>query len=450
MLSHAIITHLNSRFRPHSVALALIPLFSAPVAADQPPPYYSVAVPSANYAPVKPPASTYAFDKAIEKALKFGADDGKYGQIKFDLRYRYEHVDNDGPLQNANANTLRLRAGYLTPQFYGFQGFAEYQGLVAMQEDYNSTRNNLRQYSIVADPQASELDQLWLSYKGIPDTNIIGGRQRIKLDDDRFIGNVGWRQLEQTYDGALIVNKSIPKLTATAGYIGHVQSFNTTNDAMTSPFVNLNYKVGDYGYAVAYAYFLDYDNPAKYTKSSQSYGLRFDGAKQLNEKLGLVYTAEWSTQANYRNNPNNYQVDRFLLNGGFSLFGLTVSGAMEQLNGAGALGKTNALGNNSFQTPLGTNHVFQGWADVFLTTPSAGIRDVYTTISSQVVGTNMAFVYHDFMDDTGKAHYGDEYDFIVTRKFGPHYQLLAKYAYYNADTFFTNTQKIWVQGDISF
>ncbi len=288
MLSNTITTLMNSRFRLHSVAVALLPFFTAPVAADPAPSYYSVAVPSANYAPVKPPASNYTFDKSIENALKFGADDGEYGQVKFDLRYRYEHIDNDGPLQNANANTLLLRAGYLTPQFYGFQGFAEYQGLVAMQEDYNSTRNNLRQYSIVADPQASELDQLWLSYKGIPDTNIIGGRQRIKLDDDRFIGNVGWRQLEQTYDGALIVNKSIPNLTATAGYIGRVQSFNTTKDTMTSPLFNLNYKVGTYGYAVAYGYFLDNDDAAKYTKSSQSYGLRFDGAKQLNDKLGLA------------------------------------------------------------------------------------------------------------------------------------------------------------------
>ena len=32
------------------------------------------------------------------------------------------------------------------------------------------------------------------------DATLIFGRQRIKLDDDRFIGNVGWRQNEQTFD----------------------------------------------------------------------------------------------------------------------------------------------------------------------------------------------------------------------------------------------------------
>jgi hypothetical protein len=99
---------------------------------------------------------------------------------------------------------------------------------------------------------------------------------------------------------------------------------------------------------------------------------------------------------------------------------------------------------------LGTNHAFQGWADQFLVTPSAGIRDVFATLSTQVVGTKMAFVYHSFKDDTGKANYGDEYDFLVTKKFGAHYHVLAKYAYYNADQFATDTQKLWLEGGINF
>ena len=31
-------------------------------------------------------------DESIENALKFGQEDAKYGQIKFDLRYRYENA----------------------------------------------------------------------------------------------------------------------------------------------------------------------------------------------------------------------------------------------------------------------------------------------------------------------------------------------------------------------
>src|SRR3546814_12023345 len=37
----------------------------------------------------------------------------------------------------------------------------------------------------------------------------------------------------------------------------------------------------------------------------------------------------------------------------------------------------------AFQTPLATLHKFQGWADLFLTTPSAGVRDLNFTLTKK-------------------------------------------------------------------
>ena len=128
-----------------------------------------------------------------------------------------------------------------------------------MQEDYNSLRNGQSQYSVIADPQEQELNQGWLSYTGIPDTTIKGGRMRIKLDNDRFIGNVGWRQMEQTFDSAMITNASIPGLTIKAGYIGNVITILSTYNNMTTPFLNVGYKLGDYGTLTGYGYWIDYD-----------------------------------------------------------------------------------------------------------------------------------------------------------------------------------------------
>lgn len=53
----------------------------------------------------------------------------------------------------------------------------------------------------------------------------------------------------------------------------------------------------------------------------------------------------------------------------------------------------------------------------------------------------MVGVYHDFYDDTGNIHYGKECDFSVAKKIGKHYSLLARYAYYSADYYSTDTQK---------
>jgi len=379
--------------------------------------------------------------QSIEDALKFGDK----GAVKIDLNYRYENVNQDaGAQKTANANTIRTRFGLLSPIFHGLQGFVEYEGTHALQTDYNNGRNNKPEYSVVADPGYNELNQLWLSYAGIPDTLIKGGRQRIKLDDDRFIGNVGWRQLETTFDSVLITNQSLANLTINAGYIGNVQTFFSTTENIDAPFVNVNYKFGGYGNLIGYGYWLDYTELENYEKSSQTYGVRLNGSPEINDLLTAHYTAEWGYQSDYGHGRVGYDADRINVMGGFTAHMITLQGAMEQLSGQGA--------NKTFDTPLGTNHAFQGWADLFLITPPNGIRDVFGTMmvtldQGSVVLTG---VYHDFSDDTGQSQYGKEWDFMAVKKFGKHYALLAKYANYNADTFGTDTQKIWLQGNVNF
>lgn len=389
-----------------------------------------------------------SIDKTIEDALKFG--DG--GAIKFDANYRWENVDRDlGTDKTANANTIRTRIGVLSPNFHGFQGFVEYEGTHALQSDYHNNRpDEVSGFSRIADPAYNELDQLWISYASF-NTVIKGGRQRIKLDDDRFIGNVGWRQLETTFDAVLITNTSLKNLTVNVGYIGNIKTFLSTTENIDAPILNINYKLGDYGNVVGYGYWLDYREPETAVKSNQTFGIRLNGATpKFYEHYSFLYTAEWSIQQDYGHRAIAYEVNRYNVMSGFSAYFLTFQGAMEQLNGNS---------NGQFNTPLGTNHAFQGWADLFLTTPVAGIRDIFGTISAKVWDDTLTVstVYHDYTDDTGNMHYGDEWDFQAVKKFGKHYSVLAKYAYYNANhrdgyavAGNTDTQKIWLQGNISF
>ena len=394
--------------------------------------------------------------KSIEDALKFG--DG--GAVKIDTTYRYENVNQDvvkTPTLNglpaaaqprtANANTIRTRLGLLSPIFHGLQGYVEYEGTHALQSDYNNGRGNKPEYSIIADPGYNELNQMWLSYTSVPDTVIKGGRQRIKFDDDRFIGNVGWRQMETTFDSVLITNQSIKNLTVNVGYIGNVQTFTSTTENINAPILNANYNLGEYSNLIGYGYWLDYTDPDKYQQSNQTYGIRFINSKKpktFYDHYSLLYTAEWSYQQDYQHS-SPYQAHRYNVMGGFTAYNFSFEGAMEQLNGSGA--------NRTFDTPLGTNHAFQGWADLFLVTPNDGIRDVFGTVNAKFMENDslvLSGIYHDFTDDTGGAHYGKEWDFQAVKKFGKHYSLLAKYANYDADRYATDTQKIWVQGNINF
>jgi len=390
------------------------------------------------------PAAAYEFDKPIEKALKLGQDDAKYGQIKLDMRYRYElaDVENSGK-ETAHANTIRFRLGYLTPEFHGLQAFAEYEGNLAMQRDYRVPAGDWRgdpNRDVVADPQQSEFNQGWLKYK-IFNTEFKGGRQRIIVDDSRFIGNVGWRQMEQTFDSALITSNFFDNLTLQAGYIGQVKNILSIDDTVQLPFANASYKIKDFAKISVYGYWLADFDAGQSGRSAQTYGFSVAGSPKITKSVKLHYRGEYSYQGDYKNNAASFDLNRYNLMLGATAFNITAKAAIEELG---------SDGNKSFQTPMGTNHKFQGWADMFLATPKDGVRDVNATLSTKLLGTKLAFVYHNFKSAVGNTNYGNEYDFVIAKKFGKHYSLLAKYAYYDAQDYKTDTNKFWLQGNVSF
>lgn len=388
------------------------------------------------------------FNKVIEKALKFGQDDAKYGQIKLDLRYRYDNTDSANPKKEvANASTLRLRLGYLTPTFNGFQGYAEFQGNQDIGvNNYDSRMNGKTQYEQIADPQQNELNQLWVSYKGISNTEAKLGRQVIQIDNERFIGASAWRQLERTYDAFLLNNTSLPNTSVTLGYINKAQNTDSSIQSLQLPLANISYNFANFGKLTGYSYFMDFRDPAVYQASNQTYGVSFEGARKLNDTLGFVYRTEYAYQSNYGQSIP-YQADYYHIIGGFSAYGFIVKGAMEQLGGKGL--------NKTFDTPLGLVHKFSGWADVFVVTPNDGYRDVYASVEKELMGIKLIGFYRDWSDDSSKKHYGDEWDFMVSKEFFKHYNLMAKYAYFNADNDGSaigkyDTQKIWLGAGIVF
>ncbi|NOQ35850.1 MAG: hypothetical protein GQ569_08135 [Methylococcaceae bacterium] len=386
--------------------------------------------------------------ESIENALKFGQKDAKYGQIKFDLRYRYENDDSKALNKKVgNASTVRLRIGYLTPKFHGLQAYAEYEGNQDFGANtYNSLRNGKGTFETIVDPQEHELNQLWLSYKGIPDTEVKVGRQRLILDNSRFIGNVGWRQMEQTFDSVLITNKSLLNTTIKAGYILKAQTILSTVDSMQTPFLNVGYNFEGIGTLTGYGYWMDINSPAgaPYNQgaSNQTYGVSFNGKRKITDDVKALYRAEYAYQKDYGDNPTQYEADYYHVMGGVSAFNVTAKIGFEQLDGKGAL--------QTFDTPLATGHAFNGWSDQFLGTPANGLRDVYASLGTKVMGVKLLGVYHDFSDDTGGMDYGKEWDLLAVKKFAKHYSVIAKYAYFDGDNGRFDTQNFWLGAGVSF
>ncbi len=373
-----------------------------------------------------------------------------------DLRYRFENVDQSGLAKEANASTLRTKLGYKTGKLYDFSATVEVEDVTYLGDDnFNDTINGKTTYPTVADPDSTEINHAFLTYTGIADTVLQVGRQPHNLDNQRFIGTVGWRQNDQTYDSAAIINSSIPDTTLIYSFVKNVNRIfsgeHPLGDLDTNTHViNASYSGIPYGKLTGYGYLIDLNDSAVFGLSSKTFGVRFAGDAEVQKDVKLLYTAEYARQSDYADNPTNYSADYYDVEGGVSFKGLAARVGYE------VLGSDNG-GTVSFQTPLATLHKFNGWADKFLTTPAAGLEDLYAGASykvngtgSAIDGTKLAVVYHDFSADTGGADYGTEWDASIGQTFMDHYSLLLKYADYNADTFATDTQKIWVQLGIKF
>jgi hypothetical protein len=109
-------------------------------------------------------------------------------------------------------------------------------------------------------------------------------------------------------------------------------------------------------------------------------------------------------------------------------------------------------GVRGFSTPLATLHKFDGWADKFLTTPPNGLERRYVTLGYTKKGLGFLdtvsanAVYTEFDSNRLSIDYGSEVDLQLQAKY-QRFNLLLKYADYNADRFATDTHKYWVQLD---
>ena len=371
--------------------------------------------------------------------------------FEWDARLRYEHVDDAAFRMHADAATLRLRAGLRAAFGNGWHGLLDAEAIAATGH-YNSTANGRGDRPQVVDPRGIELNQAWLGWKG-DRGGVTLGRQRLLFDNQRWIGNVGWRQNEQTFDGGSIVSKAIRDTTLTYAYVDNVNRVFGPDDGTQAIWLgdwqseihllNANYAGLPFGTLTGYGYLLDIEDAD--AQSSETWGLRFAGKQALGKTVGLLYSLEYAYQEDYGDNPVEYDAGYYLADVGLALpAAITVNVAQEVLEGdAQSPGK-------AFRTPLATLHKFQGWADMFLATPSAGIQDSYVGASIVVAGVTAQAVWHDFEAEDGGDSYGDELDLSLSRKFGQYVTGMLKYADYREDGFATDTQKFWLQVQLDF
>jgi hypothetical protein len=390
-----------------------------------------------------------------------------------DARLRWESVDQ--PTTDADAVTLRLRSGAEIKHTSGLSVLVEGEATLALGTRYNAfpfaiaSGQRRPRFSTVADPETIELNRVQIQYTSKAATLTLG-RQRINLDDQRWVGSVLWRQNEQTFDAVRGEGKLGPisidatyansQRTIYGSEAGHRQDFAPG----TGPrqhyggdfvFVDAGAKLGPINLK-AFTYLLDYDPTFLQANSSQTYGARATGSFVLAPKTKLNVAASFARQSDYGGNPVAYRADYLAAELALAFKALTVTAGYEELGSdrqaAGGAGR-------ALQTPLATLHKFNGWADVFLTTPNAGLRDAYVAgawkfDAKAIPGLNANVIWHHFSSDVGSVTYGDEWNASAGCKLG-RVALLAKYANYQRHgaqrfTSDVDTEKFWLEADVAF
>jgi len=365
------------------------------------------------------------------------------GTTSFDLRLRYEHVDQDNALNPADALTLRARLGYTTAAYQGFTARFEAQHNADLIDDYAYAGGGKPGTSVVGDPPVTEVSQAWLAY-AVPNTTATLGRQNWVLDNARFIGNVIWRQNYQTFDAFTVKSTPAAGVTVNYGYLWRIKR--VFADTAVQPHwrsdshaLNISKSGTPGGTVTGYAYLLDFENsPAN---SCATYGASLVGSRKFDAQFSLGWRLEYATQQDYGPSPLSYRASYSLVELAPKFGGTTFTAGHEVLG---------SDRNAGFRTPLATLHALQGWADLFTTTPNAGVRDTYLKVSRTQGDFTFSAAHHWFEADANNSDYGTELDLLASWKFSKSITLLAKAAFYQAKTFSVDTTKFWLQADYRF
>ncbi|MBK1883819.1 alginate export family protein [Luteolibacter pohnpeiensis] len=359
------------------------------------------------------------------------------------IRARYEFADVDG-FDASHALTIRERLGLKTRDWNGFSALVEGEFSQAAIDDYNGGAAGAKPFvlnnSVIGDPETNELNQAFLQYSGF-ESMVRLGRQRIIYDNAAFVGNVGWRQNEQTFDAFSISNKSITDLTLNYAFVDQVNRIFGSDAIGIARNVDSNLHLFNAAYTGfeglqlgGYVYLMDFDQPSGW--NNQTYG--FSAAGNL---LGFDLYGEFAYQQD-AGPANSLNACYYHGTAGKKFGDQNVTIGLEHLDAG-------------FQTPLATVHAFNGYADAFIGQRIAGthggISDIYLSHTLPLVaGLKWTNVAHAFGDDAISTDLGWEFDSVLVKKFDESFTAIAKFAHFESEGKLPTTTRFSVEMNYSF
>lgn len=373
------------------------------------------------------------------------------GKPIFEARSRYEFVDQKrtAVLRDLGESfTLRTRLGWETADWNGLRGLIEFEDVRDLAGERYAVNSpgaatppfngaDKARFPIVNDPSVTEVNRLQLAWTPNAATAVTVGRQRILIDDQRFVGSIAWRQDEQTFD-AVRADFARGRFKATYAYVTKVNRVlgELKDWDSDSHLLNATWSPAEALRLQGFAYVLDFRNSpanASITKGIKASGKTWVGLYQL------AYNGTWARQEDYRSNTAPFGLDYVAadLAGTFDIYTLKLG--WESLEGNGRRG---------FTTPLATAHAFNGWSDAFAQAADGqksfvdGLDDANLTLnlkprwrSTYLFNLDLIVRYHHFDAQRTGADLGHEWNVQLTAAVTPRISTAIKYADFEREAF---------------
>jgi hypothetical protein len=374
------------------------------------------------------------------------------GQHEIGMRTRYQAVD-DTWLGDAHAFTTRIKltSTFLLDDDEKWQFKLQPNYVFSFNEGKFNSVTVRKNTSPIPDPEGLNLSKMYIAYDSKANWQFKLGRQKLAFDNERHVGSVEFWQTPQSFDALQFDFNDQINWHAQYAYSNKVQRIFGRDSTSAIPqgdiryddflagnieqrpvnelgvhqlkahLLNVEFKSDNDLSIVTYGYL--FENETQPQSSTQTLGVRM-GDEFKPAKIKYRYTAEFALQQDQYNNPNDYRAWYSLIEGSVQYKSHILQLSQE------SLGQDNQRG---FITPFGTNHKFQGWADVFSGYDmQTGMRDQYITYRGRLSKVRWRAVYHHFKDIESGGNIGNELDIELAYRATRKWEFKLVYAAYKS------------------
>jgi hypothetical protein len=345
------------------------------------------------------------------------ADDGAFGldeslargRFTFELRPRYNRIDESDKPRRAEGGTVRVAAGWISAPFHGARLTLEgihTDHIGAKRFNDSGALSAASPYALLPDPRYTGVNQANVELDGVEALRVKAGRQVVRVDNQRWVSDNGFRQIPQVFDGISAAYAGIGNTQLEAARYWRMRTTSGVTSSLALSVLRAAWNPLPGHALAAYGYFHDQAQNGAFTGfADNSYrvaGVKAEGAAARFGEIDIPYIAEYAQQRPFANGNADIRASYWRLGAG--------AGARDWAARYDYEVKGSNSGRYGLQMPLTDFYRYNGWTLHFFNTPRTGLRDQWLTLRGAIGNFTLYAESHRFKADFGGTDLGREND----------------------------------------